>query len=85
MKYNPAVVKSAKQEWSEWLEVPEASPTFTIPEMRKWVENRPPMNAFSSLIDAIEVMQDEIDLLHMKLREAKEELQEARRYLMKRF
>lgn len=84
MKYNPALVKSAKAEWSEWLEVPDASPTFTISEMRRWVEDRPPMNAFSSLIEVIDLMQDEIDLLNMKLQEATEDLRHAQRYLIKR-
>jgi hypothetical protein len=52
--------------------------------MRKWVEDRPPMNAFSSLIEAIDLMQDEIDLLNMKLAETTEDLRDARRYLTKR-
>jgi len=84
MKLNPAIIRSAKEEWSYWLEVPDAKPSFNITEMRKWVENRPPMNAFSSLIEAIDLMQDEIDLLNMKLTEAKEDLRDARRYLTKR-
>jgi len=84
MKLNPAIIRSAKEEWSYWLEVPDAKPSFNITEMRKWVEDRPPMNAFSSLIEAIDLMQDEIDLLNMKLTEAKEDLRDARRYLTKR-
>lgn len=84
MKLNPAIVRSAKEEWSYWLEAPDAKPSFNINEMRKWVEDRPPMNAFSSLIEAIDLMQDEIDLLNMKLAETTEDLRDARRYLTKR-
>jgi len=84
MKYNPLILKSAKEEWSDWLEEPEANPSFTISEMRKWVDSRPPIHAFSSLTEAIDLMQDEIDLLNMKLKEVTEDLREARRYLMKR-
>lgn len=84
MKLNPAIIRSAKDEWSDWLEVPDAYPSFNITEMRKWVEDRPPMNAFSALTDAIDLMQDEIDLLNIKLRETTEDLREAKRHLTKR-
>ena len=72
MKYNPSILRSAQQEWSDWLAVPDAYPKFTIADMRQWAEDRPPLHAFSCLAEAIELMQDEIDLLHMKLAEAKE-------------
>ena len=84
MKLNPALVRSAKDEWSDWLERPDAIPSFNITEMRKWIEDRPPMNAFASLVEAIDLMQDEIDLLNIKLKEATEDLHEAKRYLIKR-
>jgi hypothetical protein len=42
------------------------------------------MNAFASLVEAIDLMQDEIDLLNIKLKEATEDLHEAKRYLIKR-
>ena len=84
MKLNPAIIRSAKDDWSDWLEVPDAKPSFNITEMRKWVKDRPPMNAFSLLIEALDLMQDEIDLLNMKLQETTEDLREARRYLIKR-
>lgn len=84
MKYNPLILKSAKEEWSDWLEVPDATPSFTIADMRKWIDDRPPMNAFSSLVEAIDLMQDEIDLLNIKLQEVKEDLRHAQRYLIKR-
>lgn len=84
MKYNPLILKSAKDEWSDWLERPDATPSFNINEMRKWVEDRPPMNAFASLVEAIDLMQDEIDLLNIKLQETTEDLRDARRYLIKR-
>ena len=84
MKLNPALVRSAKDEWSDWLERPDATTSFNITEMRIWVEDRPPMNAFASLVEAIDLMQDEIDLLNIKLKEATEDLHEAKRYLIKR-
>lgn len=84
MKFNPAIVRSAKDEWSEWLEEPDATPTFTIADMRKWIEKRPPISAFVNLAEAIELMQDEIDLLNMKLQETTEDLRHAQRYLIKR-
>ena len=84
MKLNPALVRSAKDEWSDWLERPDATTSFNITEMRTWVEDRPPMNAFASLVEAIDLMQDEIDLLNIKLKEATEDLHEAKRYLIKR-
>ena len=52
--------------------------------MRKWIEDRPPINAFASLVEAIDLMQDEIDLLNIKLKETSEDLHEAKRYLIKR-
>lgn len=84
MKFNPAIIRSARDEWSEWLERPDASPSFTATETRRWLDDRPPMNAFSSLIEAIELMQDEIDLLNIKLTETIEDLRDARRHLTKR-
>ena len=84
MKLNPALVRSAKDEWSDWLERPDATPSFNITEMRKWIEDRPPINAFASLVEAIDLMQDEIDLLNIKLKETSEDLHEAKRYLIKR-
>lgn len=84
MKYNPAIVKSAKEEWSEWLEEPDATPSFTIADMRKWVDSRPPISAFVNLANVIDLMQDEIDLLNIKLQEATEDLRHAQRHLIKR-
>lgn len=84
MKYNPAILRSAREEWSDWLEMPECSPSFTIKEMRCWVENRPPISAFSSLTQIIDLMQDEIDLLNIRLKELAEELKEARIAIIKR-
>lgn len=84
MKYNPLILKSAREEWSDWLEQPDATPSFTISDMRKWIDNRPPISAFVNLAEAIDLMQDEIDLLNIRLKEATEDLREAKRHLVKR-
>lgn len=84
MKYNPLILKSAKEEWSDWLEQPDTVPSFTISDMRKWIESRPPLSAFVNLAQAIDLMQDEIDLLNIRLQEVTEELRDARRHLIKR-
>lgn len=84
MKYNPAITKSAKEEWSEWLEAPEGCRRFTLQDKLKWFDDRPPLSAFSNMAETIDLMQDEIDLLNMKLREAMDELKDARRHLTKR-
>ena len=84
MKYNPAIIRSAKEEWTDWLEAPEGCRRFTLQDKLKWFDDRPPLSAFSNMADTIDLMQDEIDLLNMQLQEAMEELVTARRQLTKR-
>jgi len=83
MKINHHLLRAAKEDWSNWLEEPD-QPHFKIKELSHWIRNKPPLHAFASLAQAIEVMQDEIDLLSMQLEDARADLKEARNLLTKR-
>jgi hypothetical protein len=83
MKFNRHLLQSAKEEWSDWLEAPD-HPSFDAEALRRWVKNKPPLYAFAELAKAIEVMQDDIDLLHMQLAAMTVDYQETLRKSIKR-
>jgi hypothetical protein len=84
MNVNHHLLRSAKEEWSDWLERPDQPELLTISELRRWVKNKPPLNAFKTLAEACETMQDDIDLLNIKLAELTLELEHAKRMLVSR-
>ena len=84
MNVNPQLLRSAKEEWSDWLERPDQPEPLSIAELRRWVKMKPPLNAFKTLAEACETMQDDIDLLNIKLAEVNAELEQAKRALVQR-
>lgn len=84
MNYNTTLLRSAREEWSDWLEEPDQPHFSKEADVRRWVKNRPPLHAFGSLVDIIDVMQDEIDLLNCKLQETEAELKRAIALLTRR-
>jgi len=84
MNYNASLLRSAREEWSDWLEEPDQPYFNKETDVRRWIKNRPPLHAFDSLANTIDVMQDEIDLLHCKLQENEAELKKAIALLSRR-
>lgn len=85
MKYNASLLRSAREEWSDWLEEPDQPHFGKEADVRRWIENRPPLHAFDALVGVIDVMQDEIDLLNCKLEESEAERKRAVALLTRRF
>ena len=75
------LVNSAMNEWNNWLERPQHRHAMTVDETRHWITHSPPVDAFTELGSTILLMQDEIDLLHIKLDEVEAELRDAKRAL----
>ena len=78
------ILNSAKHEWSDWLAASDER-SLNPDDMRRWLACKPPLWAFSKLAESIEMMQDEIDLQAMKIKELQSELNDASRQLIQRF
>lgn len=84
MSSNHRLVKCARDEWSDWLGRPDLPTPMTPAEITRWMKNRPPLDAFQSLVNIIDYMQDDIDLLSITVKALEKELSEAKRLLTTR-
>ena len=84
MSANHRLVRAARDEWSDWLGRPDLPKPMTPAETARWIKSRPPLNAFQSLVEIIDYMQDDIDLLNIKIKALEKELSEAKRLLTTR-